>query len=219
MEKYKSLLEGLTLLKPISTEVISQLIKVGLAKITEYKKDTVVHLEGDLCSKLDIILKGNVAMERIDSCGNVLAIAEFSDDDILGGNLLFSQNPNYQMTTITRDNSVLLELDKDALFTLLSNNKEFLLTYLEFISDNALILGDKIRREIKKPIRDCIIGFLKTESKNQQSRYIKLDITKKALAEKIGVQRTSLSRELARMKKNGLILFDTKSITILDRQI
>ena len=42
-----------------------------------------------------------------------------------------------------------------------------------------------------------------------------LNTTKKALAEKFGVQRTSLSRELAKMKKDGLIDYDVKTITLL----
>ncbi|NLZ83309.1 MAG: winged helix-turn-helix domain-containing protein, partial [Clostridiales bacterium] len=45
--------------------------------------------------------------------------------------------------------------------------------------------------------------------------HIKLNMTKKALAERIGVQRTSLSRELAKMRAEGLILFDKDAITIL----
>jgi CRP/FNR family transcriptional regulator, dissimilatory nitrate respiration regulator len=59
------------------------------------------------------------------------------------------------------------------------------------------------------------MSYLDYERKMQNSNLIKLSITKKALAEKIGVQRTSLSRELAKMKKDGLILFDKNSITIL----
>ena len=57
--------------------------------------------------------------------------------------------------------------------------------------------------------------YLDYERKKQNSNIIKLGITKKALAEKIGVQRTSLSRELAKMRNEGLIKFDAVSIKIL----
>ena len=87
------------------------------------------------------------------------------------------------------------------MFSILSVNQEFLLTYLEFVSDNALTLGEKIRHEIKKSIRECIIEYLKTESIKQKSRSIEIKTTKKALAERIGVQRTSLSRELGKNEK------------------
>jgi DNA-binding transcriptional regulator LsrR (DeoR family) len=59
------------------------------------------------------------------------------------------------------------------------------------------------------------MNLLEYESKRQNTNYIKLNMTKKALAEKIGVQRTSLSRELAKMRKDGLIVFDRTSITLL----
>jgi Mn-dependent DtxR family transcriptional regulator len=41
-------------------------------------------------------------------------------------------------------------------------------------------------------------------------------MTKKELAEKIGVQRPSLSRELNKMRKDGLITYDPTQITIID---
>jgi CRP-like cAMP-binding protein len=56
---------------------------------------------------------------------------------------------------------------------------------------------------------------MERECKIQNSNRIQLGITKKALAERIGVQRTSLSRELAKMKADGLIDFDDKTISLL----
>ena len=91
----------------------------------------------------------------------------------------------------------------------------FLRTYLELISDHAFILGDKIKHYVNKTIRESIMNYLQYESKKQKSSHIQLNISKKALAEKIGVQRTSLSRELAKMRKDGLVLFDRDSITLL----
>ena len=135
--------------------------------------------------------------------------------DILGGNLLFSKNPYYPMTILTKLPTDILEIDREALFELFCNNPIFLRTYLELTSDRAFILGDKIKHYINKTIRESIMNYLNYESKKQNSNHIKLNITKKALAERIGVQRTSLSRELAKMRKDGLILFDTDSITLL----
>ena len=179
----------------------------------------VVHFEGDLCTNLDIILLGRVALERIDAAGNVMIVGEFQRDDIFGGNLLFSRNPVYPMTVVAREATKILEIKKDALFGILSLNQEFLLTYLEFVSDNALTLGEKIKHEIKKSIRESIIEYLKTESIKQNSRSIVIKTTKKALAERIGVQRTSLSRELAKMKRCGLINISKRSIDILSAEI
>ncbi|WFF74591.1 Crp/Fnr family transcriptional regulator [Proteiniclasticum sp. QWL-01] len=190
-------------------------LKSGKFKVTSYKKSSVVHFDGETCSKLEIILSGRVAVDRIDESGNLLTISEFYKNDILGGNLLFSKNPYYPMTVLTKLPTDILEIDREALFELFCNNPVFLRTYLELTSDRAFILGNKIKHYINKTIRESIMNYLNYESKIQNSNHIKLNTTKKALAEKIGVQRTSLSRELAKMREDGLILFDTDSITLL----
>ncbi|MGI6595070.1 MAG: helix-turn-helix domain-containing protein [Christensenellales bacterium] len=58
------------------------------------------------------------------------------------------------------------------------------------------------------------MNFLTHESKEQKNKTIKLNTTKKRLSEIIGVQRTSLSRELTKMRKDNLINFTKDTITI-----
>ncbi|WP_246578280.1 helix-turn-helix domain-containing protein [Clostridium frigoris] len=67
-----------------------------------------------------------------------------------------------------------------------------------------------------KTIRQCLIDFLLYESFSQNNLIIKLELTKKELAEKFGIQRPSLSRELNKMRMDGLIEYDAHSITIIN---
>ena len=59
------------------------------------------------------------------------------------------------------------------------------------------------------------MNYLDYECKKQGSNHIRLPITKKALAERMGVARTSLSRELGKMREEGVIEFDRDTITLL----
>ena len=210
-----NLIRSTALIKSLSDEDILTNLNSGKFKVTSYKKSSVVHFDGETCNKLEIVLSGKVVVDRIDESGNLLTISEFYKDDILGGNLLFSKNPYYPMTVLTQLPTDILEIDREVLFELIYNNPMFLRTYLELISDRTFILGDKIKHYINRTIRESIMNYLNYESKKQNSNHIKLNITKKALAEKIGVQRTSLSRELAKMRKDGLIQFDSDTITLL----
>ena len=210
-----NLIRKITLLNSLSDKDILTSLKNGKFKIVSYKKNSVIHFDGELCSKLEIILSGKVVVDRIDESGNLLTISEFYSNDILGGNLLFSKNPYYPMTISTQLPTEILEIDREMLFELFCYNPRFLQNYLELISDHAFILGDKIKHYVNKTIRESIMNYLNYESKKQNSNQIKLNITKKALAEKIGIQRTSLSRELAKMREDGLIIFDRDSITLL----
>ena len=215
MNDYLELIKQAALTKSIESEEITFYISEGSFKIITYLKNNIVHFVGETCSKMEIILAGKVTVERIDESGNLMTIAEFLSGEILGGNLLFSKNPHYPMTITAKQPTVILEINKDRLFQLFSDNHEFLKSYLEFVSDHAVILGDRIKHYVNKTIRESIMCYLDYERKKQNSNIIKLGITKKALAEKIGVQRTSLSRELAKMRNEGLIKFDAESIKIL----
>jgi CRP-like cAMP-binding protein len=216
MSKYIDLIEKATLVRSLSSNEIENYLRDGSFSTSIYGKNNIVHFEGEVCSKLEIILTGQVVIERIDEAGNLLLIAEFFADEILGGNLLFSKNPYYPMTITTKEPTIVLDISKDRLFNLFTTNHQLLRSYLELVANHAAILGDKIKHYVNRSIRESIISFLKYESKKQNSKHIKLTISKKALAEKIGVRRTSLSRELAKMKKLGLIDYDAKSITIVD---
>lgn len=217
MKKTMELMGQIDLMKSITPQEIESYLIEGSCKITQYKKNNIVHFVGEVCSKLEIILSGKVVIERIDESGNLMTIAEFLGGDVLGGNLMFSKNPYYPMTVTAKEATLILEINKDRLFRLFSDNHEFLSSYLEYVSDHTVILGDRIKHYVNRTIRESIISYLNFEAKKQNSSIIKLSMTKKALAERIGVQRTSLSRELAKMREGGLIEFNSVSITLLNK--
>ena len=217
MKNFFELLRQIDLIKSITPQEIESFLKDGSCKTAEYGKNNIVHFVGEVCSKLEIILCGKVVIERIDESGNLMTIAEFFSGDVLGGNLMFSKNPYYPMTVTAKDATLILEINKDRLFRLFSDNHEFLRSYLQYVSDNTVILGDRIKHYVNRTIRESLVSYLNYERKKQNSNIIKLNMTKKALAERIGIQRTSLSRELAKMRADGLIKFGAAYIELTQK--
>ena len=208
-----------TLLKPLGADFVDKALRDGLFRVATIKKGSTIHFEGDACRYLEVVLSGQISIERIDAEGNLMTVAQCRRNEVLGGNLLFSQRPVYPMTLTAVQDSSLLLIEKELLFDLLSKNPGFLKAYLELTSDRANTLGDQIRHYVNKSIRMCLVNFLKQEYSRQKSNPIRLSLSKKMLAEKIGVQRTSISRELAKMRRDGLIDYDRGAITILDENI
>ena len=216
MIDYIPLIKKIDLFKEISNEDINNLFTKDLYIIKDYKKNSIIYLQNEKCMTLDIILKGTIVVQGIDSKGNVLTISDFNIGDALGGNLLFSHKNFYPMTVIAKNNATVLHIKKDLILKLCQSDINFLNHFLQSISDKTLILTDKIKSISMKTIRECIIDFLIYESYSQNSKTVKLEMTKKELAEKFGIQRPSLSRELNKMRKDGLIEYDAHSITIIN---
>lgn len=204
----------LTLLNSLPEQSLEELIRAGRIRFQSFQPGQIIHLDGDLCRGMEIIVLGRVSVERIDEAGNLMVITQFGPDDLIGGNLVFSRNPRYPMTIIAKTAATLVSLEKPLIFELCSAYPEFLEQFLRAISDNAMLLGDKIKHYVQRSLRESLISYLKNMAMIQGSSRILLPVTKKELAEQIGVQRTSLSRELQKMKKEGLLEYDARTIRI-----
>jgi len=219
LKNYIEKMKEIPLFDVFSEEEIEKYIKEGNFQINNYKKDSIIHMDGDECTNIEVILFGNVVVDRIDYSGNLFTITDFKTGGVLGANLLFSKKPYYPLTITANTETAMLKIEKNFLLDLLWNNKNFLKAYLEFSSTNTARLTSKLKHSVNKTIRENIINYFKHMNNKNNSLTIKLTMTKKQLAENFGVNRTSLSRELKKMKEEGLIDFDNNSITIKDKTI
>ena len=216
--EFISLLKYTELFTLISEEEIREFLISNSYHIKEYKKNSIIHLQNEVCLYLDIILDGKVSIQGIDSNGKYISIGEFSNSDTLGGNLLFSQNNFYPMMVFAKSDTKILHINKSSIINICQTNTLFLTNFLKSISNKTIFLTSKIKTLSLKSIKECIVDFLIYENYIQKSNTIVLNITKKELAEKFGVKRTSLSRELKKLKDNKIIDFNSKSITILNKE-
>lgn len=185
-------------------------------RIESYAKEQIVHLQNEVCRSMDIILEGQVSIQKIEEDGNVLKITDFISGDSLGANLIFASRNVYPMTAVSESNAVVLHIYRELILKLIEGNPKFSIKLMREISDKALVLTDKIDAISLKTIRQRIMDFLKYEYHIQKSNVIKLNISKKDLAQRLGIQRTSLSRELNKMRQDGVIEYDARTIRIKD---
>jgi len=86
---------------------------------------------------------------------------------------------------------------------------------LRILSDRILLLNKRLKESVLT-LRQKICGFLIEEYKKQRDLRIRLPFPKKKLAEILNVERPSLSRELRKMREEGLVDFDREVIVIKD---
>jgi len=205
--------------KGFKQEELLEFLEPSKYKLKQYGKEQIIHVQNEICNTMDIILDGRVAVQKIDQNGNVLTIDVFYGGDILGANLLFSKKNYYPMTVIATAGATVLHVEKELILELCQRNVNFMVSLMTAISDKTIILTDKINAISLKTIRQCVIEFLEYEYHVQKSKVIRLNMSKKDLAERLGIQRSSLSRELNKMRNDGLLEFDSQTITIKNIKI
>ncbi|MGL4762702.1 MAG: Crp/Fnr family transcriptional regulator [Sarcina sp.] len=186
--------------------------------IKSYKTDDVLFIEEEDCEHLSVILAGKVELQKLDSQGNILIVSSFEPGNCFGEALLFGDRHLYPMSIVAKEDCTVIHIKRDYIFKLCTSNEVFLKELLRLFSNKALILNSKLKQVSMKSLREMISHFLVTKYNQTQNDVITTHMTKKEWSEKLGVRRPSLSRELIKMKLEGLIEYNRKEIIIKDIQ-
>ena len=87
--------------------------------------------------------------------------------------------------------------------------------YIKSLSLNSQGMNRKITMLTQKTLRENLLDYLRHQVMLQGASEIRLPISKKELADLMGVQRPSLFRELKKMKADGLIDVSNRFISII----
>lgn len=216
MQQIVSQIADFPLFSGLSKDELTSMLEEHPHSVTRSQKGQIIHMQGDACHTVDIILDGEVAVQRIDAEGHVLTIEVFPTGDVVGANLIFATHNAYPMTVVARTDVQLLHLPRETILSWAQGCRTFLSLLLHAVSDRTLVLTDKIGTLSHKSIRRRITDYLHSEYRTQGRAVLVLGMAKKELAERLGMPRSSLGRELLKMREDGLIDYDAKSITIKD---
>ncbi|SHE41497.1 Crp/Fnr family transcriptional regulator [Clostridium fallax] len=194
---------------------IKNILSFNNTYVKSYNSKDMIFSEGETCNYLSVILDGVIEIQKFDSDGNVLIVSTLNEGNVFGENLLFGDRHLYPMSVICKESSSILHISKDCISLLCRDDHIFLKELLRMLSNKALTLSSKLKQVSMKSLRHMICDFLFIRYNKSDNLKIKLNMSKKEWAEKLGVQRPSLSRELIKMKEEGLIDYDREFIYIL----
>ena len=214
MENLTSSLKKCLLFKQLTeSEIIDTLSSIDY-KINDYTKNQIIAFEEDVLSNIGIIINGHVEIQKIYPSAKTIVIAKMTTGDVFGEVIIFSNTEFYPATIVSSTNSKILFISKSNILKICKTNITFLENLMSLLSNKILSLNNKLTLLSHKTIRAKISTFLLSEYQKQHSLTIKLHSSKRQISEQMGVTRPSLSRELIKMKQEGLIDYDKKTITI-----
>ncbi len=192
-------------------------IQTGQAKRIQYEKNQIIALQGEECDGLGIILDGSVALQNLDEEGRLFTAQVLGAGKSIGTTLLFGRWTTYPMQVVAQSACTILHLKKSLVLQLCEERQDVLIALLAVISDRAHMLGTTVNRIATLSLRESLLSYLNRLVIEQGSTHIRLPITKKELAERLGFARTSISREFAALQEDGILSMTGREI-ILHKQ-
>ena len=85
---------------------------------------------------------------------------------------------------------------------------------VELIAEKNLVLVEKLEVVSRTTIREKLLTYLAHQAQAAGSQTFTVPISRTALAEYLCTDRAAMTRELARMKEEGLVDYDKRTFTL-----
>ncbi len=200
----------------ITINEISSLMDGINYSIKCYEDGDIIAIEGDRCDSLSIILSGDIEIHKPFSSGKVVTISHFTSGNVFAESLVFSDKKEYPATVVSTSQSCVMNIPRPELIQMLSRHPKILENFAGVLSRRIHMLNDRITNLSLDSTRKKIVNILLLELGRQKSSYLLLPYSRKKMAELLNIPRPSLSRELMKMREDGLIDFYKNRIKILD---
>ncbi len=184
-----------------------------LSCLNAYRKDfsagTLVVREGEQVSDVGLVLSGHARSLKLSDTGEPLIISLLERGSFLGVLLAASRDRKSPVAVQAQEPLSVLFFPAERLIfpceKACGDHAQLLRSFLDCVAEKSLTLNDRIDCLIRRSVREKVTAYLSRLSAERSAREFTIPLDRNALANYLNVERSALSRELSRMRADGLI--------------
>lgn len=184
-----------------------------------FAKNELIIMEQDNIKTVGVVLDGIVQISQTDVWGCKTIIADLKNGDIFGESFVFggAECSSISVTALTECEILFMPFQRiiHTCSHSCSHHKKLEDNMVALIASKNLQLLEKMEIITKKTLREKIMTYLSIEAQRNESVYFEIPLCRAELAEYLHADRSALSRELAKMKDEGIIDFHKSTFRIL----
>ena len=218
-----SFLSKTNIFSGITVNEIKSLIKCINAIEKIYEKDDIILHAGNSCECMGLVISGSVNIIAnyywggSNIFGHVTAGRIFAEAySLLSGNELLCDVSAAEKTSVLFMNTKkILAVCKNACpsHILLMQN------LIKISAQKNLSLSSRMMHTASKRIRDRLLSYLSEQAFLSGSNQFTVPFSRQQLADYLGTERSALSGELSKMRRDGLIDYNKNRFVLLNKQI
>lgn len=187
----------------IKEEELREIAEGGSVQVRQYRKDQFLIHQGDRARGVGLVMEGRLHILREDFLGNREILAEVTAGDIFDEVYAILQGEPQSVAVAAASDSRVAFFAMEQLLA----SRSVMANMVKVLAGKNLFLTRKMSHLSRKTIREKLISYLSEEGSRQGSKDIWIPFNRQQLADYLSVERSALSRELSRMKDEGLIWF------------
>ena len=203
------ILDSCLLFENVHPEDRTKMLACLGAKELEAKRGSVIFSEGDPALYVGIVLSGQVQLEREDYYGNRSIISSAGPGELFGESFACAGLKTYPVTAAAVEDSRVMLIDSRRITATCCNacsfHNQMIYNMLKVVATNNLSLNRKIEITSKRTTREKLMAYLMTQAKLHGSNCFTIPYDRQALADYLEVERSAMSAEISKLKKDGII--------------
>ncbi|MBR2780698.1 MAG: Crp/Fnr family transcriptional regulator [Eubacteriaceae bacterium] len=187
-------------------EITDCLEKLGGRNVSYRKREYIMHA-GDSTLNMGMVLSGSVTIETNDLWGNRTILSHVGANGYFAETYACIRDAVMPVDVTASEDCEILFLSVALMERYPGESwKQKLTQNLLMISMNKnLVLSGRIFNTSPRTIRERVLSYLSSVSLQKRSTEFDIPFDRQQLADYLTVERTALSKELGKMKKDGLI--------------
>lgn len=218
LKPFMSVLKKCPLFQGLDEAGISNLLPCFKPTLREFQKGDLICLAGDAQETIGIVLAGEVQVQNEDFAGNRLIIGVFGPGELFGEVSAYAGRGVWPNTVVAGSAGKVLFIPFDMLSQpccrVCDFHQSMIRNMLGIVAGKAMIMNKRLSYFKLRSMREKLAAFLYEQYKLNGSRTFLVGMNREELADYLNVSRPSMSRELGRMKEEGIIDFFRSSFTI-----
>lgn len=218
MKKIISKIKSNALFHHMEVEEIEYILECCKAKLKPYNKNKKIFSQEDPPKSLYILISGTVVVCRDSLNGRRYIVTNIKENEIFGEVYVFLEDEEYPYYALATTDCSVLEIPKSFFFHYCENDCRghnlMIRNMLKILAKKAFFLNNKVQLLSQGTLRQKISKYLMEQV--DETMYVKLNMNREELADYLSVARPSLSRELKKMERDGIIEVDRDIIRVLN---
>ena len=219
MEQYLEKLSRCPLFEGIHPQNLLIVLNCLGARVERFTKKQTIFSEGTPARQIGILLSGSAQIVQNDYYGNRSLIDEVIVGEAFGEAFACAGMTALPVTILAHDPCEVLLLESEHVLhtcdTSCIHHRRLIFNLMKVLATKTILVHQRIEITSKRTTREKLLTYLALQAKRNASNSFRIPFDRQELADYLEVDRSGLSSEIGKLRREGILLSQKNHFTLL----
>jgi len=222
MKKYFDVLRKCPLFNFIDDESLLRMLVCFGARVEFFDKKFTIFTEGSSAKYIGVVLSGDVQIIQVDYYGNRNILSSVYPSGMFAEAFACAEISSMPVSVIANTPSEVMLIDCSHILHTCENHcgfhQQLIYNLMKILATQNVMFHKKIEITSKRTTRDKLMTYLLSYAKDVGKNSFDIPYNRQELADFLEVERSGLSAEIGKMRKEGIIESNKNHFELLDAE-